>query len=744
MKPRLALLPLLLVALSALPLRAQVRVERAEIGFRGQDQELQSILIGAVTGLDAWLPCEVVLRNDGEQELRGQLTLVERAGPHAKRAPLRYAHELTLGPGTRKRLRFTVLFDPLLDYELELWDEGQAPLELRGVTPGRDATKPALPLTRLPSVPLVLAVRPKSEDRAPLDRYVAPAQVDQNGDMGREWNLLEVLPATLPDQAQAYQRVDLVLLDDLPLAQLEREQQRSLLAWVAEGGVLWVSTLRREPGQGPLAEALPGKTLTPRDLAEVPSLNGFSVGPCVLASPRSLRTFEPRPAARLWSEADAVVCHRRYGKGLIVQAGFRLGDDLPYDGRAMIRELLDQRERPALGAPSAYANRLRDALARSLHSTTRKAVPPFRTALSFVALYFFVAVVLPFSLTHRSGRRELAWLAVILLAIVGTGGVLYLGLFYEQPTRAVRVGVALGSGEAGPRLRTNLWAVFSRHGGPLRLTLPSGELPFPYADGKQRSGLTWLGGRQLSLRTFPQDTSLFTSSGLRHQSEPLRFWLEQGEARFEGPRRGVRAAWAFTGKGLELPLAGVEGEPELTPAEQRTFGEVLAALRQSTGELARRHGRPTLLYWLDVDPEPLGDLPEVGVELGILLGEHDVVADPRVAFPGREIQTPRGAPESTSTWHFRSRLPPGAELEYVELRWSELYRSRWQRRRGRHERQPLGLAWGERRWRALGVRTLDPALVRVSPLGAVGAVINVPDELGIRPELWLHLKRREQ
>ena len=42
------------------------------------------------------------------------------------------------------------------------------------------------------------------------------------------------------------------------------------------------------------------------------------------------------------------------------------------------------------------------------------------------------------------------------------------------------------------------------------------------------------------------------------------------------------------------------------------------------------------------------------------------------------------------------------------------------------------------------MRTLDPALVRVSPLGAVGAVINVPDELGIRPELWLHLKRREQ
>lgn len=743
MKPRLVHVTLLLLALSA-PLGAQVQVEASEIGFRGRDQELNSVLVGAVEGLDAWLPCEVVLRNTGKQELRGRLTLVERTGPHSKRAPLRYGHQLTLGPGARKRLKFAVLYDPLIDYELELVDEGGSELALRGVAAGRDPTKPAIALSRLPSAPLALVARPRAEDRAALDRYVAPARVDQNGDMGREWHLLEVLPAALPDQALLYQRVDLVLLDDLPLAQLEREQQRALLAWVAEGGVLWVSTLRREPGQGPLAEALPGRALAPRDLGEVDSLSGFSAGPCVLAKPRSLRAFEPRAGSVAWSSKDSVICHRRYGKGLVVQAGFRLGEDLPYDGRALIRELLEQRERPALGPPSAYANRVRDALARSLHSTTRKAVPPFRTALGFVALYLFLAVVLPFSLTRSSGRREFAWVAVIALAILGTGGVLFMGLFYEQPTRAVRVGLAVGSAEAGPRLQTNLWAVFSREGGALRVTLPGGEVPFPYAEGERRTGSSWLGGRQLTLRTFPQDTTLFASSGLREQQEPLRFWTEAGRARFEGPRRGVRGAWAYGSSGLQLPVTGVD-EPELSPAELQTFGEVLPAVRESVIELARRHGRPVLLYWLE-GQEPIGDLPEVGMELGILLGEHDAEADPRVAFPGREIRTPPGAPSSTSTWLFRSRVPAGVEVDYVELRWSRLYRSRWRRPSRRGRRKPSAMLWRERRWRSLGsgARDLDAETVRVSPLGTASAVINVPDELGIRPELWLHLKRREQ
>jgi len=744
-KPHLVLIPLLLLSMCA-PLGAQVRIERAEIGFRGRDVELNSVLIGAVEGLDAWLPCDIVLRNTGKEELRGRLALVERIGPHSKRGPLRYEHELTLGAGARKRLRFPVLYDPLIDYELELVDEGGAGLELRGVTAARDPTKPAIALSRLPSAPLVLAVRPRGEDRAPLDRYVAPARVDLNGDMGREWHLLELLPADLPEQALLYQRVDLVLLDDLPLAQLEREQQGALLAWVAQGGVLWVSTLRRQPGQGLLAQALPGEPLAPGDLREVDSLSAFSAGPCVLARPRSLRGFEPRPGSIAWSKRDAVICHRRYGKGLIVQAGFRLGDDLPYDGRALIRELLEQRERPALGPPSAYANRLRDALARSLHSTTRKAVPPFRTALGFVALYLFVAVVLPFSLTRSSGRRELAWVAVILLAILGTGGVLFLGMFYEQPTRAVRVGLAIGSAQEGPRLQNNLWAVFSREGGPLRVTLPGGEVPFPYAEGARRTGSTWLGGRRLTLQTFPQDTTLFASSGLREQGEALRFWIEAGQARFEGPRRGVRAAWAFGSSGLQLPLQGAAGELELSPSEQRTFGEVLSSVRQSAGDLARRHGRPVLLYWLDRHPEPIGDLPEVGVELGLLFGEHDVEADPRVAFPGREIRTPEDLPESTSTWLFRSRIPPGVELDYVELRWSRLYRSRWRRPSGTPRRKASRLLWRERRWRDLrgGVRVLDADSLRISPLGTASAVLNVPDELGIRPELWLHFKRRGQ
>jgi hypothetical protein len=367
----------------------KLEVLRAEIGIRAEVHgDERPFPHGGVEGMGCWLPCEIVVRNPGAVEFRGTLSVEEvRAAYRLKGLQVtRMSHPLTLGPGAQKRIVFPILYHPAHDYVLGFDDDELGSIEVQHLGGNAKARVPVLrPLARAPAESLVLYVRPEGDVPPALDRLqVLPSHFGGPAlGISREWILLRTNPEALPRHPVLYHRVGAVLLDDVSLDGLETEQRHALLAFVAGGGSLWVSMLKRRVGpQSPFAEFLPGVPAKTKDLDLLPALSSYGNR---AALSRSVLTFTPKRGSVVWGREQTVL-HRRHGRGWVVQAGFRIGDALAADQIGLLRDVLLVRERELLPVPSTLADRLLKSQNNALRSSTRKAVPPLSSIVLLLIL----------------------------------------------------------------------------------------------------------------------------------------------------------------------------------------------------------------------------------------------------------------------------------------------------------------------------------------------------------------------
>ncbi len=611
---------LLLLACAAPALGAELKLSQARIGYRGAESGKAVMLHGGVEGQTAWLPCELVLSNAGSGTFKGTLSIQE----FSERREPPYRRTLTLGPSAKKRLRLSILFRPSSRYRVQFEDQERGTIQLADVLGTGEVTRPGLvpPQIRTIQEPLILVVRGADS----LSTQLADLQGEfmSQDSTAREWLTVELEgAAAVPDEVTALHRVSLLILDDLDLPSLTPAQQRAILAWVASGGRLWVSTLKADVS-GALGEALPGVGTgevvaerhlvgLERSLGEVPELRAA----------RELRLFEPRPRDVIWrSQGSSELLHRRHGRGWIVRAGFSLSR-ARFDKQAIVRELLILHQE-ARTAP-LVSRRLLGDLRAPLHASTLKRMPPRSTAIGVVVAYALLGIAIPFAAFRRNGRLELAWACVLLSTLLATGIVFALGKQTEQETRVVRVSLVEG-GAAGPNLQATALAVFSREGGEVPLVFKTpveGALQLSGSQeevARKRNKSASEGLLRYTLETDPQDTTLLGTQELVDLPGWVRFVQTGASAarieRSEGWE--LKGAWAFDGDGVELkeletPPELRTGARHLDPVLETAFKGLLATAKAR----AREREQPLLVFWWEGAPRIEG-LPEYGLDVGFV------------------------------------------------------------------------------------------------------------------------------
>lgn len=714
-----------------------LKLTKAQIGYRAAESGKAVFLHGGIAAQSAWLPCELVLTNHGSTTYTGTLSLESGPFPEIDR---RYRRHLTLAPHAKKRVRFSVLFEDSSWYRVHFEDEVRGQIKLAEADGRGSVNTPGLGIPSLRSLgePLVLILRGQDSLATQLPGFQGKFVGRESG---REWRALELEGvAALPDEVTALHRVSLLILDDVDLPSLSEAQQRALLAWVAAGGRLWISTLKSDTS-GLLGSALPGagtgRVVRERGLAELePSLGTVPE----LGGANELRVFAPREGDVLWKAgAEAGILHRRHGRGWIVRAGFRV-TRARFDKRILLRELLalHQEARTARLAPAKLLERL----GSPLRGSTLKKMPQRHTVIGVVVAYVLLGVVLPFLAFRRNGRLELAWACVLLSTVLATGVVVALGKGSEQETRIVRVSLVEG-GAQGPNLQASAFAVFSREGGLLPLEFKASvegaiERAPLRRDTRHRpaSASSSEGTRSYLLETDPQDTTLLGTQELVELPGWVRL-VQTGPASARVERSDgweLKGAWAFDSDGhafksLEVPVELRTGPRHLDP--------VLDPAMKGVQEMARARaievGRPLLAFWWEGAPR-LSEVPEFGLDVGLVQA-----APGWGAWGKRRHQVVRYAAEISDAqgqrWPFYAPLPDPSRRPRLSVQSASRRFALWNFAT-RKLAIPRGYQGGKR-YRGQGPefsqRRTTPVEVesslRLTPLGLVRGELWLPDRL---------------
>jgi hypothetical protein len=732
---RLLALLLALFGLAASASASELKLSQARIGYRGAEAGKAVMLHGGVEGQSAWLPCELVLDNVGGGTFNGTLSIQEfsdRAEP-----PLR--RPLSLGPNAKKRLRFSLLFRPTSRYRVRFEDEARGVVELADVYGRGEGSRPGLTMPQIRTIqePLVLVVR--GADSLSTQLSDLQGQFVAQDSTAREWLTIELEGVgAIPHEATALHRVSILILDDLDLPSLSQAQQRAVLAWVARGGRLWVSTLKADV-TGALGAALPGRS-TGEVVAER-GLRGLEVSlggeVPLLGSARELRLFEARSADTNWrGSGRSELLHRRHGRGWIVRGGFSLSR-ARFDKQTLLRELLVLHQEARTAAP--ISRKLLGELSAPLNSSTLKRMPPRSTVIGVVILYALLGVAIPFAAFRRNGRLELAWACVLLSTLLATGIVFALGKQTEQASRIVRVSVVEG-GAGGANLQATALAVFSKDGGPIPLAFASPvegalQLTSTRQESSRRKNLSASAGpERFVLETDPQDTTLLGTQELVELPGWVRLTQTGATSALVERSEGweIKGAWAFDSDGVEFKVLEIPAELRTGPRHMDpVLGRAFQGLRHLAQIRAKERGQPLLVFWWEGAPRQEG-LPEFGLDVGL------VWASPGWGAWGKRPKEPVkfgvGVENAKGVmWPFYAPLPDatreGAVSVLFARRRFELFN--WEREAWV---VPAGYEHSNRRVRRYHYgdyhreeRVMVPGALRATPLGVVQGQLFVPE-----------------
>lgn len=518
-----------------------------------------------------WFPLWVELRNTTkEKSFSGVMNIRTRSGK-AKDVGKRlyttiYRRRFEIGSGTTKRYRFSILYpdngmseNAWNSFSVEISSDGRQSaarrVTLRDVTDERliavVSDKPGA-FRRLATAGRDFSP-PKGQEEAALDEEVAGVLNGAGGNdetfRERRRIVVDVPPEELPDRAHDLAAADLIILDGPPRTGLTDAQYRALFDYCLAGGRLLViagrepARLRAEPGRQWSVERLTGlRVLGTTEVHHLELDPPFRPKPGNIWALPLIKT-EPVAGSgfhisiyRETGTGVVLMAVRQTGRGAVSFLPFPLGDKLLAGWEGRTRIPLDELRAahrlelfPAVNyaaadlevasVPRTETNpeeqgagkdlmKLRDALDNSFAKDTPVETPKPPLVLVFLLFYLLAAVPLNYLIFGKLNKREAAWTATPLWALLFAGAAYFLG-FYGKLGRLTINEVSVvetASGVDHGAARTFI-GLYTPHRGDYRFDFP------PAAEAAPRHLEARLVARELS--NLPEMELEETEEGLR-------------------------------------------------------------------------------------------------------------------------------------------------------------------------------------------------------------------------------------
>ncbi|MCY3935832.1 MAG: hypothetical protein OXG09_07575 [Chloroflexi bacterium] len=290
-----ALLPIVPPAQAQSAALIELSLDAAGIGYDGYYR----------AGL--WLPIRVRISNHTESAIQASLVVRPQTSPesvvHTFSAPV------FLPPEAGSRISVTLYIQPLEQarlLRLELLD-----------AEGRVLSQENFRLQLVPPDDHLYMVISDTRSPAPLDLSAV-----RNGDARVRQGAWSV--EHLPERHAALDGIDLLLISNADTGKMNARQQEALAGWVATGGHLIVTggstTARTTRTAAGLADLLPLRPGSNRDVADLSALAGFIGEETNLRADTSIAVGELHPQARVLLRHDAgepLISQRDFGDGLV-------------------------------------------------------------------------------------------------------------------------------------------------------------------------------------------------------------------------------------------------------------------------------------------------------------------------------------------------------------------------------------------------------------------------------------------
>ncbi|WP_438316653.1 hypothetical protein [Sporosarcina sp. FA9] len=230
--------------------------------------------------------------------------------------------------------------------------------------------------------------------------------------------------SVLPDEVMGWEMIDIMVLDEYPLADLSLTKQEALLAWVRSGGKLYIgSSDNINTEVGIFSEYLPLK-LGDRNELDSELLNNW-VNTEEFGSPiPSFKASLAEGATSILSDADTTyIASSKVGTGFIYQTAFSFGDDpiSKMEGMPALWERLIDLGGFTLQPNYNPMNRSLDMLSNQI-GYTNEIFPSFKVSApllsGIILLYIILIIPVLYFILKKKDKREYTWWIIPVVAIV--------------------------------------------------------------------------------------------------------------------------------------------------------------------------------------------------------------------------------------------------------------------------------------------------------------------------------------
>lgn len=269
------------------------------------------------------------------------------------------------------------------------------------------------------SVPFIFTYTPSS-DR--LSSYLKLSQFSPNN--GAEIvHLQQLKDYVLPEDAKGLAMANIIVFDEIAIADFSEQQQQALYDWVQQGGTIVVGAMNEiERAAGIFKEDLPLQLQDSKQKVTIKTLEDLTNGGIFTASIDIWQsTLKQGATLALGNNANVLAAEKSLGSGRIIQTTFSLGDQplASMDGyTALTAKMLNFSQYNTM---NSYVSPPLEQITYGLRSVN-ELFPSFQVSMSFllIAIIIYIAVIGPllYFILKKLDKREHAWWLIPLLSVI--------------------------------------------------------------------------------------------------------------------------------------------------------------------------------------------------------------------------------------------------------------------------------------------------------------------------------------
>lgn len=262
-----------------------------------------------------------------------------------------------------------------------------------------------------------------SSDR--LGEYIKLSQYSMNSQM-EVFHLNQIKEYTLPEDPLGLSMANIIVFDEVSIADLSQKQQDALLKWVQNGGTLVVGAMEQiNTAAGIFKDYLP-LTLS-NEMVTVPAeaLSALANGGDFSASIQAYAATMSEGSLPIFADGDNVLAaSKKVGSGEIIQSAFSLGDEplASMDGYAALTAKLFNLQKISNSNSMGMYNQ--SPLERMMYDmrSFNELFPSFEVSMGFTLIVIIIYIIfigpILYFVLKKLDKREHAWWVIPFVSIV--------------------------------------------------------------------------------------------------------------------------------------------------------------------------------------------------------------------------------------------------------------------------------------------------------------------------------------